>query len=103
MLLVSFNDAKLQLHDIDKEHDEDIYRKLEAASAIVVTHIKGIPDSWVRDYSSSPIRYDVPGDVKAATLMIFSELYYARESSISNVLSDEVINLLSPYRQPTFA
>lgn len=56
--------------------------------------------------NSSPavtVQVRVPGNVQSAVLLVIDELYEKRAASESEPLSDAVINLLSSFRDPTFA
>lgn len=125
--LISFDLAKRHVHIIDRNDlDTDIETKIRLASAIVANHCKltSIPNGWI--VSSSEIDRDsqdlilfdddviasppldqsyirVPGNLQAAVLLVFGDLFENRESSTSGLLSDTVINLLAPFRDPTMA
>ncbi len=121
--LISFEMAKKQVHQISNDLDADIDAKRRLASSIAVNFCKltSIPAAWiveseedfddstdlvlVDDTSSPPgstyIR--VPGNLQAAVQLMFGDLFENRESSSANVLSQTVIDLLTPFRDPTFA
>jgi len=123
--LISFDLAKRHLHVTGDDLDGDIETKTWLASYIVMNHCKltSIPESWFVDSSeidsdsldlilfadnpptSPPGEYyvRVPGNIQAAVLLVFGDLFENRESSVSNPLSDTVINLLAPFRDPTMA
>lgn len=123
--LVSFDLAKKHLRILSDDLDSDIDSKLRLASAIVVNHCKmtSIPNEWFVDSQTEPdfestdlllysdtassppglIYINVPGNLQAAVLLILGDLFWNRESSASNLLSDAVINLLTPFRDPTIA
>ncbi len=123
--LVSFDLAKRHIHILGNDLDQDIDAKLRLASAIVVNHCKltAIPDEWFvsqdmepdfentdlilfSDTESSPpgLTYiNVPGNLQAAVLLVFGDLFENREASVGNVLSQTVIDLLTPFRDPTMA
>lgn len=103
--LIDLEEAKAQIYvdPDDTDKDADIELRIGIASSIVMKHIKAddIPESWI--VTHSPLVFESPFDVKAATLLVFGELYANRESSTAMPLSDAVINLLSPHRMPTLA
>ena len=122
--LVSFTAAKQHLHILTNDLDKDIDFKLKLASRIVMGHCKltSIPSAWVVPLdevpddepmmvfvddvgASPPTQYyaDVPSDVQAAILLVLGSLFTAREAESSVVLSETVIDLLRPFRDPTFA
>lgn len=85
------------------EDQDDLSFKLSAASEIVMDFLKlkQIPDAWIAN--TSPIIYNIPFKVQAATLLVLGELYENRESSSANVLSEAVIALLERMRDPALA
>ncbi len=123
--LVTLNLAKQHLHIISDDLDLDIDSKLRLASAIVANHCKltTIPNEWFVDPDSESDFEDsdlimfsdtessppgsasvlVPGNVQAAILIVLGDLFENRESSAGNVLSQTVIDLLTPFRDPTMA
>ena len=87
---------------IDSCHeDPDLYAMIEEASATVLRYIKyGSVDedgNPIHDFSSS-----VPRDIQSATLLIIGELRKEREAG-SDPMSQAVIDILTPYRDPTLA
>lgn len=119
--LISFELAKSHLRMTSDDLDREIETKTRLVSAIAVNHCKmtAIPDSWIVDSSEldsdsldlvlftdppDPLHYiRVPGDLQAAVLLMLSDLFYNGDASTSDLLSDTVINLLTPFRDPTMA
>jgi hypothetical protein len=94
--LVMLDTAKRHLRVEDSDHDADIAAKIRQASEIVLNYLKrkDTPADW-----PSP----APPLVQAATLLELSELYYNREASNVNLISEAVVALLERYRDPTLA
>lgn len=102
--LVTMAEAKAHINEVSTDRDGDIGLKILMASGIVMEHMKldDPPDEWeVAD--TSPAEYDIPWKVRAATLIVFAELFINREASIANVLSQTVKDLLYSRRDPTLA
>lgn len=101
--LVSLAQAKQHLRiDADvTDHDTDVEMKILQASAILMRHYKrdSIPAEWL--LNTSPLTYEIPYDIQAATLLILGELYFNREASNVNALSPAVKALIP--RMPTLA
>lgn len=69
MGLVSLETAKEHLRITDVASDDDLDRKIQQASAIVITHLKAQADDGWSDGT-----VDVPGNVEAATLIVLKNL-----------------------------
>lgn len=95
--------AKDHLRIVTTDDDDDIDLKLSAASEIVMDYIKkkDVPEDWISDHS--PITYDIPFPIKAATLLVLSELFENREAQISLPISPSVEALLERFRDPALA
>lgn len=106
MNFVTLDQAKrhLHIHPTNTDHDVDILEKVLAASAIVFGHMnpQTIKSGWTVANTSPPV-YNVPWKVKAATLLVLSDLYNNREASISDVMTKTVQNILGEYRDPPMA
>ena len=124
---ISLEVAKQHLHITHDDLDLDIDMKIMLASKIVANHCKltSIPDEWIEtgldDFDSpdlvllegvtasppesppNPVYARIPGEIQGATMLVLGDLFENRESSSSNVLSDTVIDLLRPFRDPTQA
>lgn len=115
-ILVSLSQAM----DHVKAYGDDAYNvelKLQLASGIVLKHMgyDAIPTGEYDEDTSPPtlrpVYYDdespvvlhVTDSVKAAVLLVLSELYENRESGTADVLSSTVIALLSTSFDPPFA
>jgi hypothetical protein len=98
--LLDLEEAKRHLRVLDSDSDDDIDAKLLQASWIVLNYLgyDGIPDDWLTD--ESPSTLGVPYVVRAAVLLVLSELYANRESTNANPLSMAVKSLLRRYRAP---
>jgi len=109
MDLVSLEEAKRQLAIEDDRTDLDIEvaDKVEQASWIIMDYLKiEMPEE--DSPSMSPLSVDiwplgVPPNIKAATLLVLSELFESRQSSEANVLSSAVLSLLHRRRDPAMA
>lgn len=123
--LISFDLAKKHLRITSIDLDGEIDAKRRLASIIVANHCKltDIPAAWLtttepvsydesddlilsRNIGSSPLDLEyirVPADMQAAVLLVLSDLFYNGDASTSELLSDTVINLLRPHRDPTMA
>lgn len=122
--LISLDLAKRHLRITSSDMDTEIDLKMRLATAIVVNHCKltDIPESWIsteepipdveaeelilfRDADTSPFDtyyVRVPGNLQSATLLVLEVLFYG-ETPDSQVLSDTVKDLLTPFRDPTMA
>ena len=100
--LVSIVQAQAHVRAVNEDL-VDLEFKLEQASDIVWDYLKmrAVPDAWVENYS--PLTYDVPRKVQAATLLVLGELYENREASTSNPLSQAVQDMLERLRDPSWA
>lgn len=125
--LITVDCARAHCRIDDEASDTDLYLKTLAVTQIVMNHIKQttVPEEWLSDTISSELNLpaefvpsiivdsstspvttsyvNVPGNVFAAMLLVLSELFENRESSVSDPLSDTVLNLLEGYRTPTIA
>lgn len=103
--LVSLDQAKDHLRVTHDNDDEDIFSKVEQASAIVLDYLKlsVTPTDWGNLSGDSPPGTGVPHLIQAATLLILGELFKGRESSTVDVLSNAVKSLLHRYRDPALA
>lgn len=103
--LVSLETARehLGIAAEDTSRNGEIGSKIWHASAIVLNYIKceAVPADWLLGSPANIV--NAPYNVQAATLLVMGELFMNRESSSANVLSETVIDLLSPYRTPTLA
>lgn len=121
--LISFDLAKSHLRITNNDLDSEIDIKMRLASAIVANHCKltEVPDEWIIDEPNSTTESDdlilaidtddspsdglyirVPGNLQAAVLLVLTELFDNGGGS-SEVLSDTVKDLLTPFRDPTMA
>jgi len=122
--LISHDLAKSHLRITSNVHDSEIDSKIRLATAIAMNHCKlsDIPADWLSSTqpvanveSDNLILFDtetsppdtfyvrVPGPIQAAVLLMLSDLFYNGDASTSDLLSDTVINLLTPFRDPTMA
>lgn len=123
--LISFELAKKHLRMTSNDLDGEINAKRRLASQIVTNHCKltAVPEDWISDVEPVPLDESddlilsrnigvspedleyirVPADLQAAILLILSDLFYNGDASTSVLLSDTVIELLRPYRDPTMA
>lgn len=103
--LVTLTQGKLHLNIVltDTSHDTDIAFKISQASEIVMDYIKVkvVPDEWT--VNTSPVFYEIPALIQAATLLVLGELYFNRESSVANIISPAIEALLARYRDPAIA
>lgn len=122
--LISMNLAKSHLRMTSNDLDGEIDTKIRLATAIVATHCKltEIPASWIsttapipdvesdelvlsEDAGTSPpetLYIRVPGDMQAALLFVLEGLFNGVTDK-SQLLSDTVKDLLTPFRDPTMA
>lgn len=95
--LVDLQAAKDHLRVAHDEFNDDIYRKIQQASAIVLKlqGLDEVPDEWFIESSPplSPPVIQLPGDIEAEVLLILSDLYEKRESGTSDVVSKTVKDL----------
>ena len=98
--LISLDEAKQHLKVTHTDADFDIESKLEEASALYLYHAKleSAPAEW---FEGSPLQMSAPPNVKSAVKLILSELWWNRESGISNPLSEAVKSIIK--RDPTIA
>lgn len=123
--LVSMSLAKTHLRIINNDLDNEIDLKVRLASQIVANHCKltAVPDDWLSADPATPdsesddlissIETDVspqdtmfmrvPGNLQVAVLLVLSDIFYNGDASTSELLSDTVKDLLTPFRDPTFA
>lgn len=98
--LISLFEAKEHLHITHTDADPDIEAKLEEASALYMYHAKleSVPAEW---FTGSPLQISAPRQVTAGVKLILSELWWNRESGVSNPLSEAVKSIIK--RDPTIA
>jgi hypothetical protein len=103
--LVSLDQAKDHLRVDHDDDDEDIFDKVEQASAIILDYLKldTPPISWGNLSGDSPPGTGVPKVVQSSVLLALGELHNKREASEVNVLSEAVKNLLRRSRDPALA
>lgn len=99
--IIDLQEAKDHVRIVTSQFDSDISLKILAASAMVINYLK-------IDLDGSPLEFpwsgdDVPWDVKAATMLVFGDLWMNRESDTSNALSPAVKSLLHRWRDPALA
>lgn len=99
--LVTLEEAKRHLHITDANADADVTSKIAEASAIVLRYYKHLEPPMEWWIGSPPTGYNAPDDFKAAVLLVLSELYFNREASNNEALSETVRNLIP--RQHTLA
>jgi Phage QLRG family, putative DNA packaging. len=99
--LLSLAEAKVHLRIYTDIHDADIELKIAHASEIIMNYYKRttVPEEWV--INSSPMTYDIPPSIRAATLLVLGELFNNREASVANILTEAVRNMIP--RDPTLA
>lgn len=98
--LITLLDAKDHLRITNEDSDFDIDTKITEASNLVLLHAKilVIPATW---YSGNPPALTPPGWATTACKIILSELYFNRESSNVNAISDGIAAIIP--RDPTLA
>lgn len=103
--LVSLDQARDHLRVIHNDDDEDIFSKIEQASAIILDYLKldAVPTGWGNLSGESPSGTGVPHLVQAATLLVLGELHNKREASGADVISPAVVSILNRYRDPAMA
>jgi hypothetical protein len=106
--LVSLIQAKLDRNiDLsDPTHDDALEMKIIQASNIVMDYLKVYTVATIPQVvalGTSPETYTIPPLVQAATLLVLGELFENREASLSNILSDGVMNILERFRDPALA
>lgn len=92
MSLVSYEQAKERLRASDNEAG-DLMTMIDEASNIVLDYLKK---------SESDFTSGIPAPVQTATLLVVGEIMKERESG-SNPLSQGVMDILAPYRDPSMA
>lgn len=127
MNLITFEEAKAHLLVDHDDDDADIRRKLQEASAAVLTYLDGAPigqperdeqGAIVRDESGAVV-YQRDGDdlviryeVKASVKLLLGELYKNREAEQDGDIAGQygygylprpVVALLYPLRKPVVA
>lgn len=128
MNLITLEEAKAHLLVDHDDDDLDIERKLQEASAAVLTYLDGAPAGQpVRDSQGVIVRDDAGNveyerddddnlviryEVKAATKLLLGELYKHREAEQDGEVANQygygylprpVVALLYPLRKPAFA
>lgn len=127
MNLITLEEAKAHLLVDHDDDDMDIWRKLQEASAAVLTYLDGAPTGqpqrdeqggivrnaegdieYLRDGDELVIRYEI----KAAVKLLLGELYKHREAEQDGEIPSQhgygylprpVVALLYPLRKPAFA
>lgn len=97
-VLITLAQAKAQLQMLPSEDDRDseIILKMEEASDIVVGYLKNSEHGWTDR--------TVPGRVRAAILLVFSNLWAHRgDDEYADPISDAVKSLLMRDRDPAIA
>ena len=90
--LVTLDVAKAHLRITTEESDQDIYRKAEQASAIVLAHLNIEDPAWTPD--------TVPATVQTAVLMMLSRLYERPDDQAGEAAAMDVIDrVLVTYRK----
>src|SRR5688572_15320710 len=105
MPLLTLDEARLHIND-DVMLELELDLKIHVVSEIILTYCKldEMPDTWSTHPDFSPIVYDrIPGNLKAAAILMLAELAQNREAGISVLLSPSVVALLTPFRDPTLA
>lgn len=100
MALISLEQAKAHLRVVSSDEDDDIARKVEQASAVVLDYLKS---QAVAGWSDGTVT--VPGHVEAATMVMLTHLY---ENRGDDMAADEdawkaVERLLMRSRDPALA
>ena len=96
-MIVDLETAKQHLHVIDDADDDNIFRKLEEASAIVLDYLKLDDDAYAID--ASPY-VEPPKMVRVAVLLVLENLYDRPEE---DPLSNAVRSILHRKRDPALA
>lgn len=97
-VLITLAQAKAQLRMLDGEDDRDseIVLKMEEASDIIVGYLKNADHGWTDR--------TVPGHVRAAILLVFTNLWHHRgDDDGSDPISPAVVSLLMRDRDPAIA
>ena len=109
-LIVTLDRAKKHLRVTSFAEDDDIYAKLESATAIVIDYIYRDDDDWVETILAwTPST--VPRPIQAAVLVQLGELYRFRGDDLPNespqrehgFLSPAVTAYLHRFRDPSIA
>jgi uncharacterized phage protein (predicted DNA packaging) len=99
--LVSLDAAKRHLRVTVEADDEDIQRKIEQASAIVLDYVKQRYAMWTPD--------SVPKEIEAAVMLMLTSLYDDRDAGSPDgavalgYLPPTVTAILHRYRDPALA
>lgn len=110
VMLVTVDEGKAHLRVTHDLEDEDIEKKIAAASAAVITYLKDGADLFID--SSGEVSAEVPEDVQHATLLLLGDFYKNREPLPDDAVPAQfgygylpraVTALLYPYRTPTIA
>lgn len=99
--IIDLQEAKDHVRIVTSQFDSDISLKILQASAIMLNYLK-------IDLDGSPLEFpwsgdDVPWDVKAATMLVFGDLWKNRESDVASPLSQAVKDLVRRWRDPAMA
>jgi hypothetical protein len=94
--LITYQQAKDHSR-LTTEDARDVGEKIRHASEIIMDHLnlEEPPEEWILD--DSPLTYLIPGNIQAAALLVFAELYEHREATAADVLTPTVVNLLHRY------
>ncbi len=107
--LVTLQEAKDHLRIKTEDEDPDVYLKLQAAEAIVLSHLTQRDDGSFDTEKASWTEADVPLAVKHAILIQLGELFVYRgddtsvERTMNGRLSPVVESLLMAYKDPGMA
>lgn len=94
-MLIDLETAKSHLRIDGDDSDDNLYRKMRQASAIVLDYLKVSEDEWdIYDTEADPL----PDEIEAATLLVIESLFDGTEP-----LSDTVKSLLHRHRDPALA
>lgn len=96
--LVTLEQAKSHLNIVHDAFDEEIERKAEDATAIVIEYLKGRADATWTDVT-------VPGQVRAAVLYVLTHLFKHRgdDMSLDEAFWNALARLLWRSRDPALA
>lgn len=100
--LITLEEAKDHLYIVDGTHDDDVQRKIEQASGIIIDYLK-VDTATVATWAAGTV--EVPGPVKAAAMVMLTHLH---ENRGDNMKPDEdawkaIERLLMRSRDPALA
>lgn len=92
----------LDLNVSPAEQDADLTLKMEQASALVIAHLKR-PGEW--DVNANPDDDPEFAIVQASVLKVLGNLYRFRgdDEKAASPMSADVVDMLSPHRDPSLA